>query len=102
MLASLTRLGRDRDFMNDATTSSNSSIMIGIDNQESDANAKSTDGQGSGKGPGLASRQTTGQGLEEKEDRPRATMDDLQLLQQPLLIIIRHGKTEHNKLGTEH
>ena len=71
MLASLTRLSRDRDLMNDAITSSNSSVMIGIDNQ--DAATASSDG----KGPGLGL--TTGSGLGEKEDRPRATMDDIQV-----------------------
>ena len=87
--------------MNDAVTSTNSSVMIGIDGGGTEGNASegsvSGDGQGQGLAPvpGLA----PAPGLGEKEDRPRATIDDLQLLQQPLLIIIRHGKTEHNKLG---
>ena len=73
MLASLTRLSRERDLMNDAITSSNSSVMIGIDNQDGDAGTASSEA----KGPGLGL--ATGSGLGEKEDRPRATMDDLQV-----------------------
>ena len=73
MLASLTRLSRERDLMNDAITSSNSSVMIGIDNQDGDAGTASSEA----KGPGLGL--ATGSGLGEKEDRPRATMDDIQV-----------------------
>ena len=83
--------------MNDATTNSNSSVMIGID-----GSSGSNSGDGSATATGEGSGSVQGLGLVVREDRPRATADDLQLLKQPLLIIIRHGKTEHNKLGDKH